>query len=89
MIEYFHFRFKEANLYSRAPNGTEYIFNARPQNQLEITQERLNDWYKVMFREAERRCIVENVKYSTTDMTREVSFCFNPHFVLSLWFIST
>ena len=79
MIGYLHFRFKEAYLFSCAPDGTEYIFNARPKHQLEITQERLNEWYEVMFREAEKRSIVQNVQYGETDKTRSVSFCFSSH----------
>ena len=72
----FHFSFKEASLLSVAPKGMEYIFNARPKHQLEISQERLNKWYKLVFGEAKKRAIVQHVMHSTTDMEKEVSYYF-------------
>ena len=78
MIGYFHFRFKDASLVARAPAGKEYVFNARPQHQLEVTQERLIDWYKLVFGKAKNRSIVDKLKYSITDRkTGEVSFSFS------------
>ena len=63
----FHFSISEVRLDCCAPeDGIEYIFNCRPKHQKDITQERLNQWYKNIFNEAKNRGVVDEVVYNGT-----------------------
>ena len=79
----FHFSFTGVWLDSCAPEGEEYVFNCRPTHQVEISQERLNDWYEILFKEAEQRGMVYDVEYESTDKTQQVSFYHSVYFGIS------
>ena len=82
------FRFNQAYLQSAiCRNGAQYIFNGRPANQPPITQERLNLWYRNLFKEAKERAIIKDVTYkflgydSSSEMNHSVSihFSYSPY----------
>ena len=90
----FLFRFKEAYLESAiASNEGQYIFNGRPATQQLITQQRLNEWYFNLFKEAKDRMVVHKVTYNgSAVMNHRVSihFSYSPYISYYIaWFFCT
>ena len=85
----FHFSLTGVGLDAFAPDGKEYLFNCRPEHQVEISQQRLNNWYETLFKEAEQRGMVYDVMYGDRygspdkNQIRRVRFYYSIYF----WYI--